>query len=232
MYFQNFPLTLYSQFDDLSNVTLVTNITVRVKLNDEVKNNLSLFDEYDIKDGETPEIIADKFYSNPQLHWLVLHVNDIIDPRFDWCLSTHDLRKFVQGKYSNVNGIHHYEDANGNYVNANVFLNSTNEFHDFINNTAISNATQPGSAVVLNKLSNSNVYVRVTNGGFNAGDSVIVSGNLLANANVTAAITLSGIPVTNSNYEDTINETKRRIKILKSQYVGAVIRDFKKKLEL
>ena len=64
MYFENFPLTYYSCYDDLSNVKIVTNITNRVKISEEAKNKLALFDEYDIRDGETPEIVADKFYNN------------------------------------------------------------------------------------------------------------------------------------------------------------------------
>ena len=54
MYFKSFPYTYYS-LDDASTVQVVTNITSRAVLSDEVKNNLSLYDEYDIKDGETPE---------------------------------------------------------------------------------------------------------------------------------------------------------------------------------
>ena len=87
MYFQNFPITYYS-LDDTSTAQVVTNIALRIKLSDELKNNLALYDEYDIKDGETPEMVADKFYSNPLLHWLVLHTNDILDARFDWPLDS------------------------------------------------------------------------------------------------------------------------------------------------
>jgi len=43
-------------------------------------------------------------------------------------------------------------------------------------------------------------------------------------------VVISGTPVTNLTYEDTENESKRRIKILKASYVDAVVRDFKKKL--
>ena len=32
---------------------------------------ISFFDTYDVKNGETPEIIADKLYDDPKLHWIV-----------------------------------------------------------------------------------------------------------------------------------------------------------------
>jgi hypothetical protein len=41
---------------------------------------------------------------------------------------------------------------------------------------------------------------------------------------------LSGTPVTNYTYEDEVNESKRRIKILKASYIDAIVSDFKKKL--
>ncbi len=229
MYFKSFPYTLYS-LDDISTVQVVTNITARVTLSDEVKTNLSLFDEYDIKDGETPEIIADKFYNNPELHWLILHYNDIIDPRFDLPLSTNDLNNYVSGKYANVNGIHHYEDANLNYTNGNIILNSSGTFGNFAVNSPITNNTNIGTGVITSKISNSNVFVKVTTGGFISGDRIVLSSNTAIDSIITGTVVISGTPVTNLTYEDTENESKRRIKILKASYVDAVVRDFKKKL--
>ena len=229
MYFKSFPYTYYS-LDDASTVQVVTNITNRVTLSDEVKNNLSLYDEYDIKDGETPELVADKFYNNPELHWLILHYNEIIDPRFDWPLDTNNLSRYVAGKYANVNGIHHYEDANGNYSNGNVFILSSNAFANFNVDDVITNNTNIGTGYITVKNSSSNVRITVTTGGIITGDEIIKVSNTSVRANVTSTVVLSGTPVTNYDYEDTVNESKRRIKILKASYVDAVVNDFKKKL--
>ena len=229
MYFKSFPYTLYS-LDNTTTVQVVTDITNRITLADEVKTNLGLFDEYDIKDGETPEIIADKFYGNPELHWLILHYNDIIDPRFDLPLSTNDLNNYVGGKYANVNSIHHYEDANLNYTNGNIILNSSNTFGNFAVNAPITNNTNIGTGVITSKISNSNVFVKVTTGGFISGDRIVLSSNTSIDSIITATVVLSGTPVTNLTYEDSVNESKRRIKLLKASYVDAVVSDFKKKL--
>jgi len=233
MYFQDFPLTYYSLYDDLSNVKVVANITARVKLSDEVKNNLSLFDEYDIKDEDTPEILADRFYNNPQYHWIILHTNEILDARFDWPLSTNNLRKYVEGKYGgNLNAVHHYEDTTGAYVNGNVYINSSSGFTNFYVGNVINNTSNNGTAVVTEKISSSNIRILVSDGGFVTTNQVENSGNTLANCILTATNTVSGIPVTNLEYEDDVNESKRRIKILKARYVDGVVRDFKKQLEL
>jgi len=229
MYFKSFPYTYYS-LDDASTVQVVTNITNRVTLSDEVKNNLGLYDEYDIKDGETPELVADKFYNNSELHWLVLHYNDIIDPRFDWPLDTNNLNRYVASKYADVNAVHHYEDVNGNYTNGNVYLISSGAFVYFNINDAITNNTNIGIGYITEKNSTSNVKVTITTGGFKTGDQILQSSNTNNKANVTSTIVLSGIPITNFTFEDETNESKRRIKLLKASYVDSIVNDFKKKL--
>jgi len=229
MYFKTFPYTYYS-LDDVATTQIVTNISLRVRLSDELKNNFALFDKYDIKDGETPEILADKFYSNPQLHWIILHTNDILDPRFDWPLTTNNLVLFTQGKYNNVNAPHHYVDANSVITNANVYLNSSSQFTNFNNNDVIVNVTNNGTGVITKLQSYSNIIVTVTDGGFITGDKITLSSNANANANITSTSIISGTPVTNLQYEDTLNDTKRKINILKNQYIDSVINDFKIKL--
>ena len=229
MYFKSFPYTLYT-LDDISTVQVVTNITNRVSLSEKVKTNLSLYDEYDIRDGDTPELVADRFYSNPELHWLILHYNEIIDPRFDWPLDTNNLNRYVAGKYANVNGIHHYEDANLNYINGNVILTSNNSFGNFVLNDPITNNTNIGSGVITSKISNSNVFITVTTGGFISGDRIVLASNTSVIGNISSTTTLTGTPVTNLVYEDEVNESKRRIKILKASYIDAIVSDFKKKL--
>ena len=117
MYFEYFPLTLYT-LDDGTTLKVVTNIFLRNVIGDNIKNNLSLFDEYDIIDGETPEIVSTKFYRTPNLHWLILHYNDILDPRFDWPLSTFNLIKYCESKYTNINAAYHYINSDGFIVNS------------------------------------------------------------------------------------------------------------------
>jgi len=229
MYFKSFPYTFYS-LDDTSTVQVVTNITTRVTLSEEVKTNLGLFDEYDIRDGETPELVANKFYNNSELHWLVLHYNDIIDPRFDWPMDTNNLNRYVAGKYTDANATHHFEDASGNYTNGNAYILSSNAFTNFSVNDAITNNTNNGVGYITQKNSSSNVRITITTGGFKTGDQILKASNTTNRANITSTVILSGTPVTNFAYEDEVNESKRRIKILKASYIDAIVNDFKKKL--
>ena len=107
MYFDSFPIINYGSTD--GTIKTVTNLLKRVAIRSKVKTNASLFDTYDVKSGETPEVIADKFYDDPQLHWVIMLVNNITDRYHDWPMNEQQFSTFVNEKYSNPDGIHHHE---------------------------------------------------------------------------------------------------------------------------
>jgi hypothetical protein len=102
MYFENFPVITYKKKD-------VTNLLRRVAIRSKVKTNTLFFDTYDVKEGETPEIIADKLYGDSQLHWIIMLVNNIVDRYHEWPMSGNQFLDYVNEKYSNPSAIHHYE---------------------------------------------------------------------------------------------------------------------------
>jgi hypothetical protein len=115
-YFSNFP-TVYYTFDNVS-ATLTKNFMARVAVSDALKSNVTLYSPYTIIDGETPEIVADKVYGDPLLHWVILLTNEIIDPRYDWCLSQVVLDAMCEAKYENMYATHHYETTDGFVVDS------------------------------------------------------------------------------------------------------------------
>ena len=108
MYFQNFPLIPYDSVGD-GQYKLVTNLLKRVALRAKVRTNTLLFDTYNVQEGQTPEMIADKLYGDPNLHWIVMYVNNITDRYHQWPLTTPQFLAFLNDKYSNPDGLHHYE---------------------------------------------------------------------------------------------------------------------------
>lgn len=230
MYFRKFPKTFYS-LDNVATVQVITNILVRVVLTEELQEKFGVFDEYDVTESDTPEILAFKVYGDSELHWIILHYNNILDPRFEWPLTTNNLVKYVEGKYNNINGIHHYEDNNQNEVNGNVILNAST-FSGINVGNAIINLSQDGIAFITSKPSASSIVITTTKGGFRSGDQIALATNNAITANVTSTTINSGIPVTNFIYEDRENESKRRIKLLKPQFIERVIRDFESKVSV
>ena len=81
----------------------------RIKIRDKIKSEASVYTEYFVTNGERPEHIAQKHFGNPELHWVVLITNDITDALYDWPLTFIAFEKFLNEKYDNPEGIHHYE---------------------------------------------------------------------------------------------------------------------------
>ena len=136
-YFEMFPSVFYDMKGD-GQYTLVKDLMSRVKLVASVKENILNFDYYDVKDGETPEMIAQKYYGDVNLHWTILVANDIIDYYEEWPMSVQKFEQFVKDKYDNPQAIHHYEieQTSGNDTRKiDVGMNTT----EYPSATAISN---------------------------------------------------------------------------------------------
>jgi len=136
-YFDMFPNIYYSAKGD-GKFTIMKDIMSRVKLVAGVKENILGFDYYDVQDGETPEMIAHKYYGDPNLHWTILVANDVVDYYEDWPMSTQRFEEFVFNKYSNPQAVHHYEitqTSGDSSVTIDVGMNTT----DYPSATAVSN---------------------------------------------------------------------------------------------
>lgn len=138
---------------------IVKDITKNIRFRRDILANIAVYDEYDIIDGETPEIVAERIYGNPEYHWIVMLANDRYDYRNDWPLTYNNLEQYIADKYgSSANNVHHYENSKGLIVDS----------------------TYP-----------------------------------------------SAVPITNANYEEQLNEAKRRIKLIAPSLIATVLRNFK-----
>ena len=160
MYFDNFPTFLYPfKINDKIEYKLVKDISQNVRVRKEILSKVTLYDEYDIRDGETPEIIAEKIYGSPLYHWVVMLCNDRYNYVDDFPLTIPQLEKHIDNKYgSHKYDTHHYVDING-----------------FIVDSSVSGAAS----------------------------------------------------VSNYDYQFTLNENKRRIKLISSSLLNTIIKNFK-----
>ena len=108
MYFENFPLIPYDSVGD-GNFKIVTNLLNRVAIRSKVSVNTELYDTYDVKEGESPELLADKLYGDAELHWIILLVNNITDRYHQWPKNQNQYLAYINDKYSDVDATHHYE---------------------------------------------------------------------------------------------------------------------------
>jgi len=78
---------------------LATNILNSILVKYHPATNTTQFLYHTIVDGETPEILADRFYRNPEYHWIVLMMNNMVDPFYDWILDTNRFAAMLTERY-------------------------------------------------------------------------------------------------------------------------------------
>jgi hypothetical protein len=100
-YFTYFPKVEYDLMRTGDSVQL-TNLLKRFRFDIDSRNQLNVFYTYTIQHGDRPDTIAEKFYGDSKLDWVVLHYNYIINPLFQWPLFGEDFNNYVAKKYGSV----------------------------------------------------------------------------------------------------------------------------------
>lgn len=112
-YFSGFPTTLYdlpvakssglgSARRSKTQQLFVTDITKRLLIKEISGAGHLVYYEYEVKDGERPDVIAEKYYGDSRLDWLIFMYNQITDPYFQWPLSIRDFEKYIRQKYGSI----------------------------------------------------------------------------------------------------------------------------------
>ena len=89
----------------------VKNLFRRVKIREDLFSNLTEFDKYQIHGDDRPDTVAEEIYGNPNLDWVILMSNNIIDLKNEWPMTQYDLNMYLDDKYTpeQLIDIHHYE---------------------------------------------------------------------------------------------------------------------------
>jgi len=91
---------LFSKFPDITyNNQKIKDLSIALIVRPEIKNNKDLFFWYNLEEWESPESVAFDFYGNSAYNFIILLMNDIVDPFFDWPLSRSELVDFAISKY-------------------------------------------------------------------------------------------------------------------------------------
>jgi len=186
-YFNTLPRILTS--DNNSNGILLTNIMARASVIPEALKNPVLYYTYDIQEGDTPEIIAHKYYDDPYRYWIVLFTNQITDPQWDWPMSSSVFEKYLIKKYTGT-GINIYTNLH--------HLEKTDIQTDINTQTITKNTVTVGLDQFLAEVPGTSTYTLPTGA-------------------VTVTRSIRGVSF--YTYEEELNESKRNIKLLNKSYV-------------
>ena len=194
----------------------VKNLFKRVKIRDEIFQNLAYFGKYSIVGNERPDNIAYKIYKDSSYDWMILLSNNILNIQDEWPLSNESFDSVMlerYGSYENLYSIRHYK---------------TKEVRD-----SAGKLIMPENLIVPELILDTRPVV------------VDDSGNNVENVNylkyvpyfveyydtgrrVDALAANIAIPVTNYEYEQEKELEKRNIYVLKQEYLGVVLTDIEK----
>ena len=102
-YFRNLPKVRYDIYGAEPNkYRNVTNIMKRISFKPAVIEDISDYYPYRVQDGERPDILSFQKYGTVAYTYLIMLINDIQDPLFDWPLSSQQFEKYITNKYGSV----------------------------------------------------------------------------------------------------------------------------------
>ena len=196
-YFRNMPNFEYvnrtkdGQF--ISNYTQVKNFFKKGRMREDIFQDLTIFEKYNIKGDDRPDNVANEIYGDPTLDWVVLTSNNIVNIYNEWPLSQQVFEDYIldkYGTYEKLDEIHHYE---------------SNEIKDSTGLIIFPKGVQVSAAQSVS-------YYEPTRD-----EQVTV--NPVSKA------------VTNYQYEEEVNNKKRRIFLLKPSYLNVVFDDLEEMME-
>ncbi len=125
-YFRELPNLRYPSFLPEKTSSLdyveVKNIFRRAKLRDDLQNNFTVFDKYEVPMGARPDTVAEDLYGSAQFDWVILTVAGILNVRNEWPLSDKDIYDYSFDKYGeSLNSVRFFEtkevkDTNGRLI--------------------------------------------------------------------------------------------------------------------
>ena len=196
-YFRNIPNFEYvnrtkdGQF--ISNYTQVKNFFKKGRMREDIFQDLTIFEKYNIKGDDRPDNVANEIYGDPTLDWVVLTSNNIVNIYNEWPLSQQVFEDYIldkYGTYEKLDETHHYE---------------SNEIKDSTGLIIFPKGVQVSAAQSVS-------FYEPTRD-----EQVTV--NPVSKA------------VTNYQYEEEINNKKRRIFLLKPSYLNVVFDDLEEMME-
>ena len=196
-YFSSLPLI--TNKDENGNSFLMRNLLVRTNLKPQLVKNPLVYYQYELREGDTPESVARKYYGDQYRYWIVLYGNpEITDPQSNWPLTSQQFLSYLKSKYAT--------DAGGEQNVLSYTQGTTHHYEKII--TTVDGDTQ--TTVVKNVEVDLNTY-----------NSIIPMTETQTFPNgSTVTYTISKSAISLYDYENNINESKRNINLIKSSYAN------------
>ena len=230
----------------------LTDIFFRLGIVKKIINNTASYYVYSVLDTDTPDLLAESVYGDVGAGWIILYANKITDPQFDWPLNYDSFKTMIIDKYGSVEwaqtNTHHCEMTVTRY---NSFFGTTSVTSFIIDNERATNQFPnvpynyftPWTSTT-HRTADSNLFTSDDdNRPFLTADltyddlvTVSRSGSIPTIQGTqtyeidgkTVTETYSGQKVSYYDYELKLNDDRRLIKIIKSDYYTQIMSEFRK----
>jgi hypothetical protein len=198
-FFETYPKLVYG-------TRIVTDVLARVALREKYSNKVQLYYTYDLQEGDTPEIIASKYYDSAYKHWIVLIMNEIIDPVFDFPLSYSTFITYLDTKFKTQGDL---VGLSGSEY-AKITLNpDPSAYRAIITTTDLVSGTETINKFFIDQTAYIGGYDHPN---LNYPDYINQVGSILYKQTTEQVFIF--------DYEQELNEAKRKIKLLRPEYVS------------
>ena len=226
-YFQNFPEIQYT----LSNgqTVFIKDFFRKSSIDQAAVDNVIEYTYYELLDGERPDVVATKLYGDGDLHWTFFLVNGF-ENYYEWHKDQETFNNYMNEKYS------------GQWLNASATTDIVSSEDKFLLGEQVSNGTTTGNVV---KVDPAFKRIAVVGGTWLANQTItgVISEKVFTLQSVVNEIDgvayykdsngikknyseagYSSVSFLTDEYD--VNEDKRKIKVIRPQYIKQVVSEF------
>ena len=232
-YFKHYPTIDFDVKND-GQLIEAKDIFRNIRVRDNSDEAITGYEYYYVNDQDRPDVLATKLYGDATLYWLFWMVNDQFATFNDWPKSQSILERFIARKYSGKALVSNQQSdivssSDSKFLQGEKVVGSTSSAFGFVTKIDPTN-----KQVILNDVQgvfqvNETVTGSQSTKSFtlssvrNFSDSPHHYVNSDGNKTTSETTTM----VTNSEYEQTLNDSKRNIRYIKVDFIPQLLREFK-----
>ena len=232
-YFKHYPTIDFDVKND-GELIEAKDIFRNIRVRDNSDEAITGYEYYYVNDQDRPDVLATKLYGDATLYWLFWMVNDQFATYNDWPKSQSILERFIARKYSGKALVSNQQSdivssSDSKFLQGEKVVGSTSSAFGYVtkidptNKQLILNDVQGTFQINETVTGSQSTKSFIINSVRNFSDSPHHYVNSDGNKTTSETTTM----VTNSEYEQTLNDSKRNIMYIKVDYITQLLREFK-----
>ena len=232
-YFKHYPTIDFDVKND-GELIEAKDIFRNIRVRDNSDEAITGYEYYYVNDQDRPDVLATKLYGDATLYWLFWMVNDQFATFSDWPKSQSILDKFINRKYSGKALVANQQSdivssSDSKFLQGEKVVGSTSSAFGYVTKIDPTN-----KQVILNDVQGT-FQINETVTGSQSSKSFTLSSvrnfsdspHHYVNSDGNKTTSETSTMVTNSEYEQTLNDSKRNIRYIKVDFIPQLLREFK-----